>query len=145
MAGKKICILGFSFKANTNDTRESPAIEICKDLVNDGCNISIYDPKVSKEKIDEELNNALNLQSFYKNKEPLWEVSSNLYDSAKDSDAILILTEWEEFKNLNFKELSNIMRPPSWIFDTRSIIDNAKANNYGFNIWSVGKKKLLSD
>ncbi len=145
VAGKKICILGFSFKANTNDTRESPAIEICKDLVNDGSNISIYDPKVSKERIDEELNNALNLQSIHKNHEPPWEVSSNLYDSAKDSDAILILTEWEEFKNLNFQKLSNIMRPPSWIFDTRSIIDNEKANNCGFNIWSVGKKKLLSD
>jgi len=145
VSGKKICILGFSFKANTNDTRESPAIEICKDLINDGCNLSIYDPKVSKERIDEDLRNALNQKITNKDKESKWEVSDNLYNSAMDSDALVILTEWEEFRNLNYEKLSEIMRPPSWIFDTRSIIDNEKANNYGFNIWSIGKKNLLSD
>ena len=111
ISGKKICILGFAFKANTNDTRESPAIEICKNLMEEGCNICIYDPKVSRKTVQNEFDllkkNNTSLRGAFCN----WDFFNNIYEAAKDSDAIVILTEWSEFKNLDFKKLSEIMRP----------------------------------
>ena len=67
------------------------------------------------------------------------EYYNNLYEAARGSDAMVILTEWSEFKSLDFKKLSEIMRPPAWIFDTRSIIKIDSAKEFGINVWSIGK------
>ena len=139
VSGKKICILGFAFKANTNDTRESPAIEICKDLLDDGSNISIYDPKVLKETIRKDLDIAEINYGDSNNHFGNYKHCNNLYEAARGADAMVILTEWSEFKSLDFKKLSEIMRPPAWIFDTRSIIDIDSAKEFGINVWSIGK------
>ena len=138
VSGKKIAILGFSFKANTNDTRESPAISICKELINEGGNLFVYDPKVSHEqiKIDLNLPEAMQEQEL---KEGSWSYATSISEAIKSSDAIVIITEWEEFKYLNWKEIKSKMRNPSWIFDTRSIINISEAENYGLKVWSVGK------
>ena len=138
VSGKKISILGFSFKANTNDTRESPAISICKELINEGGNLFVYDPKVSHEQIRIDLNlpEAMQEQDL---KDGSWSYATSISEAIKSSDAVVIITEWEEFKYLNWKEIKSKMRNPSWIFDTRSIINISEAEKYGLKVWSVGK------
>ena len=138
VSGKKIAILGFSFKANTNDTRESPAISICKELINEGGNLFVYDPKVSHEQIRIDLNLAEARQERDLN-EGSWSYATSISEAIELSDAIVIITEWEEFKYLNWKEIKSKMRNPSWIFDTRSIINISEAEKYGLKVWSVGK------
>ena len=138
VSGKKIAILGFSFKANTNDTRESPAISICKELINEGGNLFVYDPKVSHEQIKIDLNLPEARQEQDIN-EGSWSYATSISEAIKSSDAIVIITEWEEFKYLNWKEIKSKMRNPSWIFDTRSIINISEAEKYGLKVWSVGK------
>ena len=138
MSGKKISILGFSFKANTNDTRESPSIKICKELLEEGANLAIYDPRVSKNQIMTDLGRKDSSNINDLNNEGLWSFCNSIRDSAVNSDAILILTEWNEFKKVNWAEISKIMRKPSWIFDTRSIANLDEAKKYGLNTWRIG-------
>ena len=139
ISGKKISILGFSFKAGTNDTRESPSIKICKELIDEGGILNIFDPIVSTKQIEKELN----IEEIRDFESPQikggWKSSNSILESVKGADAILILTEWIEFKNLDFQKISKLMRSPSWIFDTRLILDSKDASKYGFNVWHIGK------
>ena len=129
--------MGFSFKENTNDTRESPAIKICRELLKEGCKLSIYDPKVSCEQIEKDL--GLSESTCYSdNDNSEWIFSDSIINAAKDSDAILLLTEWAEFRQINWQILSTKMRKPSWVFDTRNIIDKKEVQSSGINIWQVG-------
>ena len=131
ISSKKIAILGFSFKANTNDTRESPAINICQKLLEEGAFLKIYDPKVKENQIIKEL-------GFNKKGDREWNYSNEIYETFKDVDAALFLTEWNEFASLNWEEISKMMRQPSWVFDTRSIVDMDLVKENGINIWQVG-------
>jgi UDPglucose 6-dehydrogenase len=137
VSGKKICVLGFAFKANTNDTRESAAINICKDLIEEGAILSIYDPKVFPIQIEQELNQRQSNKSN-DNYQGGWFFSKSTEDAAIDTDAIVVLTEWEEFKKINWKTISKNMRKPSWVFDTRSIINSKEAKLFGLNVWKLG-------
>ena len=130
VAGKKIAILGFSFKANTNDTRESAAIKISNDLLEEGAILYIHDPKVSLEQIKNELTKEPS--------ETSWLKEENIQKALENADACVILTEWDEYKNLNWKNISTIMRKPSWIFDSRAIIDKEQLMEAGLNIWQIG-------
>ena len=67
-----------------------------------------------------------------------WASAPTALEAIKGSDAVVILTEWEEFRSLNWSKVATLMRSPSWIFDTRSIIDLEDAKKYGLNIWSIG-------
>ena len=137
ISGKQIGILGFSFKSNTNDTRESPAIRICNDLIKEGAKLRIYDPKVSKKKIETDLN----LQASNNSKERekgSWLYSHTILDAVKEVDGIVVLTEWDEFKDINWNELSKFTRKPTWLFDSRNICDTNKAKEENFNIWKLG-------
>ena len=131
---KKIAVLGFAFKANTNDTRESPAIEIVKNLIEENAKVYIYDPKVPKKKIEEDLNknienNKLKHNCFF---------CENIEETFINADAILITTEWEEFKKINWLKVASLMRKPSWIFDTRSIVNKSDLKKSGINLWKLG-------
>lgn len=128
ISGKKLTILGFSFKPNTNDTRESPSINICQSLLEEGSYLNIYDPKVANEQMESDLKK-------YKNS---WKKVDDLYDAARGCDAIIILTGWKEFNNLDYSKLFKVMRSPCWIFDTRNIINAKIAESFGFNIWKLG-------
>ena len=123
---KNSTILGFAFKAITNDTRESPAIHICKKLIEEGAFLKIYDPKVKYSQIEKDL-------SFEKQKpqEGEWIYSNNINETFNNADAAVFLTEWEEFAFLNWQELSNKMRQPSWVFDTRSIVNIEEVKKSG--------------
>ena len=135
IADKKILILGFAFKSNTNDTRESPSIYISKDLINERANIFFHDPKVTKEQIFSSLENVLNSPEELK----YLNYSEDVYDASRHADAIIILTEWDEYKNLNWSIISKNMRKPAWLFDTRGIIKSSEVKDSGINFWQLGK------
>ena len=91
VSGKKIAILGFAFKANTNDTRESPSINIHKDLIEEGATLHIYDPKVEYEKIKKDLDSFEISSRKFNDKVGGWILSENIFDAAKETDAIIVL------------------------------------------------------
>ncbi len=126
LSEKKLAIFGFSFKANTNDTRESPSISISNHLLDEGARLNIYDPQVSGKQISENL----------VDKEI--DIFMNPLEAAKDVDAIIIMTEWKEFNKLDWSQIFSLMRKPAWIFDTRLCLETDNLRNIGFNIWSVG-------
>ncbi len=140
---KKIIILGFAFKANTNDTRESAAIRICKDLIDEGAELIIHDPKVSPIQIEADLQIKPYItyneksKSFLNNNAGGWRYSKDL-DIFDDSHAILVLTEWEEYKNIDWDDAAKKMASPAWIFDSRSIINLDLVKKSGINLWRLG-------
>ena len=143
--GKKICILGFAFKSNTNDTRESASINICKDLLEEGAFLSINDPKVSKEQIHydlgiESLDIDINFskRSDFFSFEGKWVFESSIYKAVENSDAVVVLTEWEEYTKINWELVSSKMRKPSWVFDARSILDKNEIINNDLLLWRIG-------
>tara|TARA_B100000886_G_scaffold340525_1_gene310836 strand:- start:6375 stop:7805 length:1431 start_codon:yes stop_codon:yes gene_type:complete len=143
VSGKKISILGFAFKANTNDTRESAAITICKDLIDEGANLKIHDPKVTSDQIGKDLGFEYNERSTKSSKsnkslEGSWTFQNDLYEAINGTDAVLVLTEWSEYAEIEWNKVSNIMRKPAWIFDARSILDLNKVKNFDLNIWQIG-------
>ena len=142
ISGKKIIILGFAFKCNTNDTRESAAIQICKDLLDEGAYLFIHDPKVKEEQIMKDLGikpfDSSKTRTNIKNEKGCWIFVQDIYESLFESDAIVILTEWEEYKNINWDLAEQRMRKPAWIFDSRSLIDPQDLRNNSFNFWRIG-------
>ena len=145
VSNKKLVILGFAFKANTNDTRESAAIAICKNLLEEGANLIIHDPKVTSSQIETDLNkspiNLLDIEnSDLKGKSGEWEHIDNLdnIDIFDNAHAVIILTEWDEFKNINWNSIALKMDPPAWVFDSRSIVKPKKVIDAGLNLWRLG-------
>ena len=143
--GKRIVILGFSFKSNTNDTRESPSIDIAKELIEEGANLFIHDPQVSSSRIQEDLG----LENYYykvnTNSAELafvdkgtWAVSDDIYLAAKEADAILVLTEWPEYTKIDWGLISSNMRHPSWVFDARCIVNEENVKKAGLEFWCIG-------
>ena len=150
VTGKKICILGFAFKANTNDTRESASIKICQDLIEEGAILFINDPKVSASQIAKDLNKKENNKiKEFKNSYDLyefegeWFFEKNIYSSAEDADAIVVLTEWEEYSNINWINISKKMRKPAWVFDARSIVSQKSVLEVNLNFWRIGNGTIL--
>ena len=139
ITGKNIAIFGFSFKSNTNDTRESPAIEICLQLMQEGANLKIYDPRVSIKQLEKDLGMNKKIDKIIESFNGSWKFATNYISAAEGADAIVILTEWEEFKQLDWKSIATNMRSPSWVFDTRSIINFKEAKCNGINIWIMGR------
>ena len=141
--GKKIVVLGFAFKANTNDTRESAAIKICKDLIDEGANLIIHDPKVNARQIENDLqikqisevNNEKDI--FLQNKFGQWRFSKS-FDIFDGAHAILVLTEWEEYKNIDWDLIEKKMVKPPWVFDSRSIVNAEEIKKSGLNLWRLG-------
>ena len=134
---KKLTILGFAFKANTNDTRNSASIDICRDLLEEGAILSIYDPKVDSEQIIKDLN--INSGGLVSNNDKNSCIFADSIEGAlKNSHAVIILTEWKEFEDIEWANLISDMNKPAWIFDTRSVIDVEKAKDAGFDVWQIG-------
>ena len=140
LAGKKIIILGFAFKSNTNDTRESPAIYIVNQLIKEGANIFIHDPKVNKQQIEKDLKNF----SFKNDHEKFsssigsWEFCSDIENTFNDAHAVLILTEWKEYINFQWDEISQKILNTAWIFDARGILKKDTFKNLNVNLWQIG-------
>ncbi len=144
VAGKKICILGFSFKSNTNDTRESAAINICKDLLEEGAILFINDPKVEPKQIaiDLEMQEYVDLKKSSLQKlttlEGKWCFEKDIYNAFENADAVIVLTEWHEYALIDWKLASQRIRRPGWVFDSRSILVKEDVINNNLNFWRVG-------
>lgn len=120
LKGKKLAILGTAFKKNTNDARESPAVNICHDLLIEGAILNIYDPKTTKQSFINEMKYVeLWRDSF---EEKIVEFKS-AEEAINDTHAILILTEWDEFKTLPYASYYSNVHKPAYIFDGRSILN----------------------
>jgi len=130
LTGKRIAVLGFAFKADTNDTRETPAIRICQDLLEEGARLAIYDPKVVESQIAKDLSCSTDPD--------LWHCVPSPDQAVVGADAVLVLTEWSIFADLDWAHIASRMRHPAWVFDTRLIINQSAARAAGLNVWSVG-------
>src|SRR5690606_23073100 len=138
VSGKKIAFLGWAFKKDTNDTRESAAIYVADDLLNEQASISVYDPKVGEDQIQFDLN-YLETRSELDNKEGV-QVLGNAYDACKDAHAIAVLTEWDEFKTYDWQKIYDSMFKPAFVFDGRNILDKATLEKIGFVYQGIGSR-----
>ncbi|MFQ5686763.1 MAG: nucleotide sugar dehydrogenase [Candidatus Scalindua sp.] len=131
IAGKRIALFGFAFKANTGDTRESPAIYVTKKLLSEMANVAISDPKA--------LENAKVVLKEYKENV---EYCSDPYVAAKNAHAIAVLTEWDCYKTLDYKKILASMEKPAFIFDGRNILPHKELFEIGFNVIPLGMPEL---
>lgn len=136
---KKIAILGFAFKKNTGDTRESPAIFVCNFLLADGAKLNIYDPRVEHEQILKELCNSEICDNPDKVMQQV-HVHSDPYSAAEGAHALVVCTEWDEFLTLDYQKMYESMLKPAHIFDGRKILDHEMLMEIGFHVETIGKK-----
>ena len=131
LAGKKICLWGFAFKANTGDTRESPAIFVARRLLDERAEIVVSDPKALK-------NARMDLSGF--DGQVAYVEDPCL--AAEGCHAIALLTEWDIYRHLDFERIFEGMVKPAFIFDGRNILDHRRCFEIGFNVYPVGKPPL---
>lgn len=136
VSDKKIAFLGWAFKKDTNDTRESAAIYVADDLINENAKIAVYDPKVSRKKVLADLDylqtrtadeNAKSILSF-----------ENPYEACSNAHAVAILTEWDEFVTYDWQKIYDAMQKPAFVFDGRNILDKAVLEKIGFVYQAIG-------
>jgi len=137
VSGKKIAFLGWAFKKDTNDTRESAAIYIADKLLEEKAEIHVFDPKVTEERMYEDIN-YLETRSEKENKELLTH-TNDPYQAIENSHAIAILTEWDEFNDYDWQKIYDSMQKPAFVFDGRNILDHDKLRGIGFEVRSIGK------
>ncbi|QDV26563.1 UDP-glucose 6-dehydrogenase [Aureliella helgolandensis] len=146
VSSKRIAIWGWAFKKDTNDTRESAAIYVCRDLLRERAQLHIYDPRVSKARILEDLEIVMrtNGDSLSNSERELIEknvhVATTSYEAAEEAHAIAVLTEWDEFKTLDFDRVYQGMHQPAFVFDGRNILNHSKLAQIGFEVHAIGKK-----
>ena len=136
VSGKKIAILGWAFKKDTNDTRESASIYVADYLLNEQAEVVIYDPKVTKEQIFSDLN-YLGTRNSKENMK-LVSTVNNPMEACKGAHAIAVLTEWDEFKDLNWREIYNDMLKPAFLFDGRRLLEKKTKEEIGFQFYAIG-------
>lgn len=136
VSGKKIAFFGWAFKKDTNDTRESAAIYVADYLLNEQAQISVYDPKVSEIQMLTDLN-YLQSRSEHENKAALL-ATPDPYSNCEGAHAIAILTEWDEFKQYDWKRIFDKMQKPAFVFDGRNILDKEQLEHLGFIYHSIG-------
>ena len=136
VSDKKITFLGWAFKKDTNDTRESAAIYVADDLINENAKIAVYDPKVSRNKVLADLDyletrttvqNANSIMSF-----------ENPYEACKNAHAIAVLTEWDEFVQYDWQKIYDSMQKPAFVFDGRNILNRPVLEKMGFVYQAIG-------
>lgn len=145
VSNKKIGVWGWAFKKDTNDTRESAAIYVCRDLLRERAKLHIYDPRVCQDQIRQDLQLAMldhngeisgvDQQLIEQNVT----IARDCYEAADEAHAIALLTEWDEFKQLDFKRIYDSMPQPAFVFDGRNILDRQALGEIGFEVHAVGK------
>ena len=131
LAGKKICVLGFAFKADTGDTRESPAIAITRKLLAERAEVIITDPRALA-------NAAIDLAHEKGNIRYV----EDPYEAARGCHALAVMTDWEEYRKLDYRKIYKSMVKPAFLFDGRNIVDHRKCFEIGFNVFPIGKPAL---
>ena len=136
VSGKKIALLGWAFKKDTNDTRESAAIYVADYLLNEQAEIVVYDPKVRKEQIYADLDH-LNSRTEEENRKRVT-VINDPYEVCKDAHAVAVLTEWDQFKDLDWNTIYENMLKPAFLFDGRRLLERKTKEAIGFEFYAVG-------
>ncbi|KAL5064862.1 hypothetical protein RYX36_026599 [Vicia faba] len=146
VSGKKVAVLGFSFKKDTSDTRKTPAIDVCKGLLGDNACLSIYDPRVSEEQIRRDLSmneipwdNSVMVEAMRFDGTKQVSVYEDVYEATKNAHGICVLTEWDEFKEIDYQRVFDSMEKPAFVFDGRNVLDVHKLREIGFIVYSIGK------
>ena len=128
---KKIAVLGFAFKAHTGDTRESPAIDICRELLEEKAQLIISDPKA-----------LANARAIFGECSERVQYTDEPVSAADGAHAIAVLTEWPQYKKLDYADIYARMKKPAFIFDGRNILDHDQLFDIGFNVYPIGKAPL---
>lgn len=131
ISAKRIAIFGFAFKSDTGDTRESPAINICKLLLGERATLAIHDPQALE-----------NAKQDLAGVEGDIEYSCDPYEAARGAHAIAVLTDWSEFRDLDYQKLFDSMEKPAFLFDGRNCLDHKMLFDIGFNVYGIGKPGL---
>ncbi|RXQ93873.1 UDP-glucose 6-dehydrogenase [Ancylomarina salipaludis] len=149
VSGKKIAFLGWAFKKDTNDTRETAALYVADELLQDRAEIHVYDPKVTEEQIfaDLEYLQTHRVGQYVEQGEimsmdeirSLVTVHNDPYEAMASAHATAILTEWDEFKSYDWQKVYNDMLKPAFVFDGRNIVDKKQLSEIGFEVYNIGK------
>jgi UDPglucose 6-dehydrogenase len=145
VSDKEIAVLGFAFKKDTNDTRESPAIYVCRDLLEERAKLTIYDPKVGLDQIKMELEYLMGNPdgTLSESNRDLIEnnvrVASSCEEAADGAHAVAVLTEWDEFRTADFSKIYDSMKKPAFLFDGRNLLDRGHLEEVGFEVHAIGK------
>jgi UDPglucose 6-dehydrogenase len=131
LAGKRICLWGFAFKANTSDTRESPALYVCRRLLEECAEVVVSDPRALK-------NARLALAGL----EGRIRYVEDPALAAEGCHAVAVLTEWDLYRDLDFRRIYKKMEKPAFLFDGRNILDHRRCFEIGFNVYPIGKPPL---
>ena len=145
VSGKKIAFLGWAFKKDTNDTRESAAIYVADELLQDRAEIHIYDPKVTASQVYADLEYLQTQKGHPEGSEATRDllsrvkVHNNPYSAMQSAHAIAILTEWDEFKTYNWQSVYTDMLKPAFLFDGRNVVSKEELEKIGFQVYNIGK------
>ncbi|CAM9256417.1 unnamed protein product [Pylaiella littoralis] len=142
VTGKKIAVLGFAFKKDTGDTRETPAVFVCKALLEEQAKVRVYDPQVKRSQMFVEFDYTCGVN---KDNTPKLEESittcQDAYTAADGAHALAILTEWDEFKTLDYQRIYDGMAKPAFVFDGRGVVDIDALRKIGFEVYCIGKSR----
>eukprot|EP00814_Leptocylindrus_danicus_P007134 CAMPEP_0116030284 /NCGR_PEP_ID=MMETSP0321-20121206/16762_1 /TAXON_ID=163516 /ORGANISM="Leptocylindrus danicus var. danicus, Strain B650" /LENGTH=454 /DNA_ID=CAMNT_0003505059 /DNA_START=436 /DNA_END=1800 /DNA_ORIENTATION=+ len=140
VTGKKLAILGFAFKKDTGDVRETPSMFVVRDLMAEGAKIHVYDPQVKREDMFSEMAYTCNVTKENTPRlEELVTTSPDAYTACEGSHAFAVLTEWDEFKTYDFQRIYESMAKPAFVFDGRNLLDHEKLREIGFEVYAIGK------
>lgn len=137
VSGKKIAFFGWAFKKDTNDTRESAAIYIADTLIEERAHITVFDPKVTRAQMLNDLN-QLGTRTLEENEQYLT-VSNDPYQASDAAHAIALLTEWDQFKTLDYERIYEKMLKPAFVFDGRRLLDREQLKSLGFRMYTIGE------
>lgn len=132
VSGKRIAVLGFAFKKDTNDTRESAAISVVRDLLEEGAHVVVYDPKVPADEIQRDVLGAGGTNDRL-------HIAASAEEAATGAHALAVVTEWDAFKTLDYEKIFAGMHKPAFVFDGRNILPAAELRRIGFRLFSIGK------
>lgn len=140
VTGKKIAVLGFAFKKDTGDVRETPSMFVVRDLVMEQAKVHVYDPQVKREDMWTEMFYTCNMsEETHPGVRAAVTTSPSAYEACDGAHAFAVLTEWDEFKKLDFNKIYNNMAKPAFVFDGRNILDHDALREIGFEVHAIGK------
>jgi UDPglucose 6-dehydrogenase len=144
VTGKKIAILGFAFKKDTGDTRETAAAFVMADLLEEAAVLNVYDPKVTREQMMEEFKYTLNLdETTSPGINKLITTCGSITEAVTGAHAIAVMTEWDEFAQADYRAMFEVMQKPAFVFDGRNILPHALLREIGFEVYAIGKPAKL--
>ncbi|TFY65093.1 hypothetical protein EVG20_g5714 [Dentipellis fragilis] len=142
ITGKNIAVLGFAFKADTGDTRESPAITLVRDFLQERARVTIYDPQVEAAQIWLDLSEAMPNVPLEQIQKQVT-LAPTALEASKNSEAVVIATEWNEFREIDWTAIYNTMEKPAFVFDGRMILNADELRKIGFKVTTIGRGERL--